>query len=229
MNSYNGFMKKLDNEIAEKHLLKHPFYKTWKEGKLTLEALQGYSKQYYHFVNAFPTFLSAVHSNCPDLPTRQKILKNLSEEERKDKPHPELWIRFGESLGLKREEITSESPLSETRSLVETFKEITRNGSFVEGSAALYAYESQIPEIGKSKVKGLKDYYNITDPDGLEFFTLHIDVDIEHARIGKEIVESGMQNEDYGIKEEIVIQSVRDSLDALWGMLDGIHSKYIEQ
>lgn len=237
MKKTDGFLKRLDEEIAKRHILKHPFYKTWEEGKLTLDSLKGYAKQYYHYVKAFPTFLSAVHSNCPDLVTRQKILENLAEEERRDKPHPELWIRFGEVLGVEREEMINTPPLPETINLVETFREITHNRSFVEGQAILYAYESQVPEVSKTKIKGLKKHYNITDSRGLEFFTLHIDVDVEHAKIGKEILEFGMsqiapsamRNGEFGVREEWVILSVRDSLNALWKMLDGVQSTFVDK
>ena len=45
---------KLDAAIAEKSLLKHPFYQDWQAGKLSREALQLYAAQYYRHVEAFP-------------------------------------------------------------------------------------------------------------------------------------------------------------------------------
>ena len=51
--------------IGEKHLLKHPFYVAWTEGKLTQEQLRHYAEQYFYNVLAEPTYLSAVHFNTP--------------------------------------------------------------------------------------------------------------------------------------------------------------------
>ncbi len=65
----NQHLDKIDNDIAEKHLLKHPFYLAWTRGELSKEALTDYAKQYYHHVAAFPTYLSAVHSKCDDQPS----------------------------------------------------------------------------------------------------------------------------------------------------------------
>jgi len=59
-------LDEIDNDIAEKHLLKHPFYLAWTRGELSREALTDYAKQYYHHVAAFPTYLSAVHAKCDD-------------------------------------------------------------------------------------------------------------------------------------------------------------------
>ena len=74
----NQHLDNIDQDIAEKHLLKHPFYVAWARGELTSEALTDYSRQYYHHVAAFPTYLSAIHAKCDDQITRKKLLKNLN-------------------------------------------------------------------------------------------------------------------------------------------------------
>ena len=53
----NYLIQKIDQMIEEKSLLKHPFYQTWSDGKLTPEALAGYSKEYYQLVKAVPKFM----------------------------------------------------------------------------------------------------------------------------------------------------------------------------
>ena len=82
----------LDSMIAEHSMLKHPFYQAWTAGTLTRERLQNYTVEYYPHVAAFPRYLSAIHSRCADMATRQAILENLIEEERGAENHPELWL-----------------------------------------------------------------------------------------------------------------------------------------
>jgi pyrroloquinoline-quinone synthase len=82
----------LDPIIAERSMLKHPFYQAWTAGTLTRERLQNYAVEYYPHVAAFPRYLSAIHSRCADMATRQAILENLIEEERGAENHPELWL-----------------------------------------------------------------------------------------------------------------------------------------
>ena len=61
------FSKELDKKLDEYHLLKHPFYKSWNEGKLTREIIKDYAEQYYQHVKAFPRYISAAHSLCESL------------------------------------------------------------------------------------------------------------------------------------------------------------------
>src|ERR1700738_4071001 len=77
----NQYLQTIDNDIAEKHLLKHPFYLAGTRGELSKDALADYAKQYYHHVAAFPTYLSAVHARCDDQVTRKQVLHNLIDEE----------------------------------------------------------------------------------------------------------------------------------------------------
>ncbi len=67
----------LDSMISERSLLKHPFYQAWTAGTLSRERLQNYAVEYYPHVAAFPRYLSAIHSRCADIATRQALLEEL--------------------------------------------------------------------------------------------------------------------------------------------------------
>ena len=101
----NEYLDKIDNDIAAKHLLKHPFYLAWTRGELSREALTDYARQYYQHVAAFPTYLSAVHAKCDDQTTRKTLLNNLIDEEAGSPNHPELWLNFAEGLGVSESDI----------------------------------------------------------------------------------------------------------------------------
>jgi len=152
----NKYLDKIDNDIAEKHLLKHPFYLAWTRGELSREALADYARQYYHHVAAFPTYLSAVHANSDNQTTRKQLLSNLIDEEAGSPNHPELWLKFAEGLGVSDADARSTEKTPETKNLIDTFRSVCGDGSIAEGLAALYAYESQIPAICESKIDGLK-------------------------------------------------------------------------
>ena len=59
--------KRLQEIVGSRHLLNHPFYQAWSEGRLDREVLKRYAGQYFAQVEAFPRFVSAVHSRCPDI------------------------------------------------------------------------------------------------------------------------------------------------------------------
>ncbi len=221
--SAQEFLQALDALIAERHLLQHPFYQLWNEGALTLPVLREYAKEYYLHVHRFPTYLSATHSRCTDLELRQMLLENLLEEERGPDNHPELWIRFAEALGVPREELLTHSYLPQTRLAVELLYELACRAHPAEGLAALYAYESQFPEVAAVKLEGLRRYYGITDERGLAFFTVHIEADLLHRAVLREALAKvcGTPQE-----QERVLEAASEAADALNFLLDGIYQTY---
>jgi pyrroloquinoline-quinone synthase len=214
----NQYLDKIDNDIAEKHLLKHPFYLAWTRGELSREALTDYARQYYHHVAAFPTYLSAVHAKCNDQATRKQLLSNLIDEEAGAPNHPELWLRFAEGLGVSDIDVRNAQEHSETRNLIDTFRSICGNESTAEGLAALYAYESQIPAICESKIDGLKKHYGFTDAKHYEYFSVHIEADREHSTAERKMLEAYIDNNNL----KSVKGSVNRVLNALWQMLSGV-------
>jgi pyrroloquinoline-quinone synthase len=212
------YLDQIDQDIAEKHLLKHPFYLAWARGELTKEALTDYAKQYYHHVAAFPTYLSAVHSKCDDQPIRKQILSNLIDEEAGSPNHPELWKQFAEALGVNDVDLAKTDKQPETKNLIETFRSVCSNESTTEGLAVLYAYESQIPAICESKIDGLKKHYGFTDPKGYEYFSVHIDADKEHSAAEREMLSAKIDNRNI----DNVRASVNRVLDALGELLSGV-------
>jgi pyrroloquinoline-quinone synthase len=211
-------LSKIDNDITEKHLLKHPFYLAWTRGELSKEALTDYAQQYYHHVAAFPTYLSAVHAKCDDQPTRKQILSNLIDEEAGAPNHPELWKQFAEGLGMEDIDLAASDKQPETKSLIDTFRSVCSETSTAEGLAALYAYESQIPTICESKIDGLKKHYGFSDPKHYEYFSVHIEADREHSAAERELLSGYI--DDHNVDN--VRASVRRVLDALWEMLSGV-------
>src|ERR1700751_4453402 len=115
-------LDEIDNAIAAKHLLKHPFYLAWTRGELSREALADYAAQYYHHVAAFPTYLSAVHAKCDDQAVRKQLLNNLIDEEAGAPNHPELWKKFAEGLGINDIDLARTEKQPETKKLIETFR-----------------------------------------------------------------------------------------------------------
>jgi pyrroloquinoline-quinone synthase len=214
----NSHLAEIDNDIAEKHLLKHPFYLAWVRGELSKGALADYAKQYYHHVAAFPTYLSAVHAKCDDQPTRKQILQNLIDEEAGSPNHPELWKQFANALGVSDVDLGSNYKQTETSHLIDAFRSICGNGSTVDGLAALYAYESQIPAICESKIEGLKKYYSFTDRKSYEYFSVHIEADKEHSAAEREMLSRSLDRNNL----QCVRASVNHVLDALWEMLSGV-------
>ena len=213
------FLTRLDALVAEKHLLKHPFYVLWNEGKLTREDLRRYAIAYYPQVANFPRYVSGVHAACDDAALRQELLENLIEEERGAENHPALWRRFAASLGAAESDLAVSPRNPGVAQAVSQFLDTTRTGSVPEGLAALYAYESQIPEIARTKREGLASFYGITDSTATRFFTVHEEADVWHRQVEREALgRVAGTSED----RERALEAAGRCLDALNRALDGV-------
>jgi pyrroloquinoline-quinone synthase len=219
--SANQLLDKIDAAIAEKNLLKHPFYQDWQAGKLSRESLQLYAAQYYRHVEAFPKHLRVLAVRA-DESLKPIVLENLEEEENPARPHPQLWRDFASTLGVSEEDITTSPSLPGTQNVVHTFRDICANRSVAEAVAALYAYESQVPETATTKIDGLHRFYGISDAKGTAYFSVHEEADKVHRAAWRNWLAENTPTGD--VSEEQILASTQDALNALWGALDAVHS-----
>jgi pyrroloquinoline-quinone synthase len=212
----------IDARVARQHLLQHPFYQAWSRGELSLDALRDYAAQYYHHVAAFPTYLSAVHAQTDDANVRRHVLSNLMDEEAGSPNHPELWLQFAESLGLKRDEVKRTVKWDATKNLIESFRNCCGQRGTGVGLASLYAYESQIPAVSEKKIEGLRRFYGFTSPEGYSYFTVHIEADREHAAVEAaqiaQIVDDTQRN--------AALEAVGEVLAGLYRLLSAVCEKH---
>ena len=214
------FSKQLNEKLDEYHLLNHPFYKSWNEGKLTREIIKDYAEQYYQHVKAFPRYISATHSLCEDLDKRKILLENLQDEEKDGADHPKLWKNFALAIGAEKNEIDSVKKEKFTTEMIDNFFKHSRT-SYAEGLASLYTYERQIPEIAETKIRGLKNHYGVSSKEGLEFFEVHKAADVYHREACEKLLD-GLSKEEQ-IKAE---KSALSTAEYLWNFLTGMAVKH---
>lgn len=212
----------IDRKVAERAMLSHPFYQAWTEGRLPLDSLRAYARQYFHHVDAFPRAVSAVHSSCPDRDGRRMLAENLAEEEGIEagkQDHASLWLTFACGLGESEEAVRAQALNGETQALIDTFRKLSRR-SYASGLGALYAYESQFPAVASAKIEGLIDRYEISDEETLRFFRVHETADLEHSSVCRALLDRLPEGE----KSEAVAAS-EELAQALWNFLSGVEAR----
>ena len=214
------FSKKLIQKLDKYHLLNHPFYKSWNEGKLTREIIKDYAEQYYQHVKAFPRYISATHSLCEDIEKRKILLENLNDEENRDADHPKLWKNFALAIGADAKKIEEVKADQFTQDMIDNFFKNGRS-SYAEGLASLYTYERQIPEIAETKIQGLKNHYGVNSKEGLEFFVAHKEADVYHREECEKLLDS-LSNEEQSKAEIAALSTAK----YLWNFLSGIAAKH---
>jgi pyrroloquinoline-quinone synthase len=212
----------IDAKVAERAMLRHPFYQAWTEGRLPLATLRDYARQYFHHVEAFPRAVSAVHSACPDRDGRRMLAENLAEEEGIDagkQDHATLWLMFACGLGENEDAIRDQQLNSETTALIEAFGRLSRQ-SYAAGLGALYAYESQFPGVASAKIEGLIERYGIADEPTLRFFRVHESADVEHSSVCRALLDRLPAAE-----RDEAIAAGDELAGALWNFLSGVEAR----
>lgn len=212
-----SLLASLDTLIEKHHLLKHPFYRAWVEGKLSRESLELYAEQYYQHVRAFPENLKQFADRI-DGSVRELVKENLAEELEPAAPHPLLWRHFAQSVGVSEAALDNARPLPGIAALLDTFDEVATQGTATQAVAAFYSYEAQVPEIAAEKISGLRRFYRITEPRSLAYFAVHQEADVRHRAVWRAWL--GNQKD---VDSVAVLCAAERSLKALWGALDAVY------
>jgi len=90
--------------------------------------------------------------------------------------YEELWLRFGEGLGLSREEITSWNTFTRSYYAISTLCLLSRwwEWTWLDGVASLYAGDTLGSELMGQAQDALKRHYGVAD-EHLEFFRVFVE------------------------------------------------------
>jgi len=222
------FFEQIDARIARYDLLCHPFYKAWSAGRLTRDDLREYAQDYYHHVEAFPSYLAALGTRLEEGETRRAVLANMCDEKgveggqgKESVPHAELWLDFAEGMGSSRN-LEWHSPVPEIRQLIKYFHRLASEATPEEALAAFYAYESQVPRIAREKESGLRAMYGADDKT-CGYFALHATADVYHARVWRGLLEKQIAAKPEAA--EAALDAAENAARLLWKALDGIEAR----
>ena len=210
-------IERIDYEIEKRSLLKHRFYQMWSEGKLTINHLQGYSKEYFQLVKVVPKFVENIFNVITDPSLKRAIGQNLKEESE----HIEPWIMFSTAMGIQRNDLASYKGENETNMAVSTLSQLTER-SLEEAVAAMYAYEKELPKISRSKIDGLKKFYGVQSNEATKYLEIHEEVDLRHSEVWKNILKTIPEE-----KQERALNAAISSLEAQNKLLDSVQKKYV--
>jgi pyrroloquinoline-quinone synthase len=209
----------INYEIEKYSLLKHDFYKLWQEGKLTLDHLAGYSREYFQLVKIVPSLVENVINANKEKKYHDAIQHTL-EDERK---HIEPWTKFSSSLKVDNDELLAYDGENLTRQAVNDLIKISES-SFEEAVASLYAIEKELPKISETKLDGLRKFYGLTDEKSNEYFNIHKEIDIYHSKIWENIIKESTDD-----KKEKMLNAAIISLKAQNRLLDSVKSTYVDK
>jgi pyrroloquinoline-quinone synthase len=186
---------KIDDARRRWDVLKHPFYERWECGGLTREELTFYAGEYRHAVVAL---------------ARAAAVAGDDDHAREESEHVALWDEFAAALDapLDREPTPETADCAAAWSPSERFRAL----------AVLYAIESAQPAISRTKLAGLVEHYGFdADDPAAEYFRLHAERDLEHARAAREALAEASPAD-----VEALAAAAERALEANWRLLDGV-------
>ena len=209
----SSLIQNIDRVIEERSLLNHPFYQAWSDGKLTREALAGYSKEYYQLVKAIPIFMTQLLDYVPE-----SLHDELNHNQQEEFSHISLWQRFADGLGISSQELTNYEGLSKTNHAIAGMDSLM--SSLVSGSAAMYALEKEIPKISQIKLEGLAKFYGLTSEDVTKYFNEHMDADIRHTASLHRVIDGFSEH------DQEIISAAESSVTCQNLLLDSCYDEY---
>jgi pyrroloquinoline-quinone synthase len=200
------FFDRLEAVRERWNVLEHPFYQRWSSGELSREEIGFYAGEYRHAVVALAAALESTAEDA-DPAARPVIAEHAAEEAE----HVELWDRFAEAAGAELEH----EPRPETAVCAESW---TSGRDALEGLVAAYTIESGQPEISRTKLEGLVDHYGFEPGPTTEYFSLHAELDDEHAAQSRELIEERLADADL----DRLLRVAEAVLRGNWELLDGV-------
>jgi pyrroloquinoline-quinone synthase len=203
----------------------HPFQVAMNTGKLNREQIQGWVYNRFYYQISIPLKDAAILSNCPDRDVRREWIQRIIDHDgtKGDEGGIEAWLRLGEAVGLKREDITSlKYVLPGVRFAVDAYVNFARSRPWREAVTSSLT-ELFAPEIHKNRLANWPQHYPWIDQEGYQYFRNRL----AQARRDVEFA-LGFTLDYYLTREqqERALEILQFKLDVLWSMLDAMQINY---
>jgi len=171
-------------------VLRHPFLLRCADGSVTLDQLRAFLVQQGKYSRYFTRYLCALISQLEEGDDVLRLAENLTEElgygPRADKgtPHSRIYDAMLKDFGI---DIASSPVNPETQNLIDTMFMLCRQPHGTAGLGAMcLGAEGLVPAMYGRIIEGFR--YHGINLSRLEFFSIHIECDDDHAATMYEIL-----------------------------------------
>ncbi|MEY4261935.1 MAG: Pyrroloquinoline-quinone synthase, partial [Pseudomonadota bacterium] len=165
------FEEKLREKGRGYHIY-HPFHVMMYEGKLTKEQLQSWVLNRFYYQIGIPQKDAAILSNCPDVEVRKQWIVRITDHDGVDDAVGgiEAWIKLGEAVGLRRDDVTSLKHVSPgVRFAVDAYINFAKQRPWQE-SVCSSLTELFAPHIHQQRISSWPEVYPWINESGLSYF-----------------------------------------------------------
>jgi pyrroloquinoline-quinone synthase len=211
------------HEVTSKHpLWNHEFLAQCRNSELTQAEVKILAVQMYKFCKEFNRILATIYSCCSDVTVQLVILENLCDEMGGGNPdltHPALFRKFTRALGIDDQTLEDIPTAPETYHLVNTYMRIVHEYGYLAGLGAVcFASEGIVNTLYTQLQKGIRGAGTFSE-DALIFFTLHVDLDGDHAYKMAQMIDAKVSTTEESID---INRAILEAMDARVEFFDGI-------
>ncbi len=227
--SPEAFIDDLRGVLRGRHPV-HPLRRMLLEGALTREQLREWAKNQFHEFRNIHRFFGIRYQKCPIQALRRMLLENMVEEEGEDlfggeyPSHAELWTRFGEGLGISREEMHGCEPLPGIRAALEMYVQLVQQSHWAVAIGTGLVFEGEGPRRMGEERQALETHYSWIPSDSLAFFRAHEYHDEGHGNFIVDVIKEHIM--DAGLQEEMRA-AVRTRVDIMWLQNESIYQTFV--
>jgi pyrroloquinoline-quinone synthase len=205
---------------------KHPFHLLMNEGRLNRDQLQGWVANRFYYQTQIPIKDAAILSNCPEREIRRVWIQRILDHDGASEEIGgiEKWLRLGEAVGLRREELLDQSRLLPgVRYAVDAYVTFCRTQPWVIAAASSLT-ELFAPALMSRRIAAFEQHYPWVKEDGLRYFRGRLTQAPRDTDFTLRLVVERCRTAE---SQEQAVAALKFKCELLWAMLDAIHYAYV--
>ncbi|MCE2483654.1 MAG: iron-containing redox enzyme family protein [Alphaproteobacteria bacterium] len=196
----DGTLARIDAIHERRDFVQRPLWKGLLEGTHSLAMVREMARQLSIIPLHNHNYHGRLYVICPDPAWRERIAEVVYEEGTgrlfsDGVAHNELYFRFGEGVGVDREEMRATRYCAGALAFKQYFIQAC-SGDFIDGVAAhMLGAEAQGPGHYRQIADKLQEKFGLSDAE-VAFWVIHDLADEDHSNIGRELLEQFASSED---------------------------------
>lgn len=222
---FDEFVEVLRREGFQRYHHQHPFHRLMNEGRLTPGQMRAWLVNRFYYQSVIPIKDAAILANCPIREVRRVWIRRILDHDgTSDKPGGiEAWLRFGEAMGLRRDQILQADVLPGVRLAGDAYVNFCKTRSWLEGVASSLT-ELFAPTAIEERLAALRRHYPWIRPDGFTYFEWRLQAARQDAADALDILRQYcVTAEDQGR----CLHALIFKTELLWSLLDAVYLEYV--
>lgn len=219
------FEKKLRDKGQLYHI-HHPYHVNMNTGKSSKQQIQSWVANRFYYQVTIPIKDAAIMANCNERDVRRHWVQRIIDHDgvEGEEGGIEAWLRLGEAVGLKREEVQSlEHVLPGVRFACDAYLNFARRASWQEAACSSLT-ELFAPEIHQKRLDTWPEHYPWIDMDGYQYFRKRLSEARRDVQHGLDITLNYFTTRE---QQEHALEILQFKLDILWSILDAMQIAYV--